>query len=76
MTNSSALINPTAPITAMFSALLTFLEKVSDENIWKHVLGERVVNLLQKYFGNDFVTLSLAFYLARKSTHTHTECII
>lgn len=64
---SKALINPTAPIAAMFGSLLTFLEKISDEDIWKHVLGERLVNLLQKYFGNDFVTLSLAFYLARES---------
>jgi hypothetical protein len=65
MTITSA-VNPVTSISAAFNLLLTFLEKVSEENIWKSVLGERVVNLLQKYFGNDVVALSLAFYIARK----------
>lgn len=58
-------INPVARIGTIFNLLLTFLEKISDENIWKNILGERLVNLGQKYFGNDFVALSLAFYIAR-----------
>lgn len=58
-------INPVARIGTILNLLLTFLEKISDENIWKTILGERLVNLGQKYFGNDFVALSLAFYIAR-----------
>ncbi|KAK4514096.1 putative NRPS-like protein biosynthetic cluster [Mucor velutinosus] len=57
-------INPVARIGTILNLLLTFLEKISDENIWKNILGERLVNLGQKYFGNDFVALSLAFYIA------------
>jgi hypothetical protein len=59
-------------LSTISNALLTFLEKISEENIWKSVLGERVVNLLQKYFGNDVVALSLAFYIARKY-YRHTN---
>lgn len=58
------LIKPSSGISNAINIILTFLERVSDENIWKSFLGERLVNLGQKYFGNDFVTLSLAFYLA------------
>ncbi|KAI8642945.1 P-loop containing nucleoside triphosphate hydrolase protein [Parasitella parasitica] len=57
-------INPVARIGTIMNLFLTFLEKISDENIWKNVLGERLVSLGQKYFGNDFVALSLAFYIA------------
>lgn len=60
------LINPATSIGKAINLLLTFLEKISEENIWKSVLGERLVNLGQKYFGNDFVALSLAIYIARK----------
>ncbi|KAI9468962.1 MAG: P-loop containing nucleoside triphosphate hydrolase protein [Benjaminiella poitrasii] len=55
---------PSSRVVQAFNLLLTILEKLSDENIWKSFLGERVVRLGQKYFGNDFVTLSLAFYIA------------
>jgi hypothetical protein len=65
MTVSTA-VNPVTSISAAFNMILTFLEKISEENVWKTVFGERVVNLLQKYFGNDVVALSLAFYIARK----------
>lgn len=61
------LIRPSGGISNAINVILTFLERVSDENLWKSFLGDRLVNLGQKYFGNDFVTLSLAFYLARKS---------
>lgn len=64
-------INPVARIGTIVNLLLTFLEKISDENIWKNILGERLVNLGQKYFGNDFVALSLAFYIARKYLILH-----
>ncbi|RCI05641.1 hypothetical protein CU098_000021, partial [Rhizopus stolonifer] len=60
----TAAVKPITNISAVFNLLLTFLEKISDEDVWKSVLGERVVNLGQKYFGNDFVALSLAFYIA------------
>jgi hypothetical protein len=58
-----------SPITTISTAsdiLLTFLEKISEESTWKTVFGERLVTLLQKYFGNDAVALSLAYYIARK----------
>jgi hypothetical protein len=60
------LINPSSHIGNAINILLSLLEKMSDENIWKSFLGERLVNLGQKYFGNDFVALSLAIYIARK----------
>lgn len=60
------LINPSSHIGNAINLLLTFLEKISEENVWKSLLGERLVNLGQKYFGNDFVALSLAIYIARK----------
>jgi hypothetical protein len=59
-------MGPVDRISAVSNVLLTFLEKISEEDIWKSVLGERIVSLLQKYFGNDVVALSLAFYIARK----------
>lgn len=60
------LINPSTHIGNAIHLLITFLEKISEENVWKSILGERLVNLGQKYFGNDFVALSLAIYIARK----------
>lgn len=66
MSTVAKVINPAGQVSKAFNLLLTILEKISDENIWKNLLGERLVKLGQKYFGNDFVTLSVAFYLARK----------
>ncbi|GAA5805335.1 hypothetical protein HPULCUR_010851 [Helicostylum pulchrum] len=66
------LINPSTHIGNAIHLLLTFLEKISEENVWKSILGERLVNLGQKYFGNDFVALSLAIYIAPiLKTHWH-----
>ena len=65
----SEVAKPFHRITGAVNLVLTVLEKISDETIWKQIFGERIVNLLQKYFGNDFVALSLAIYIARKSRH-------
>ncbi|KAG2230782.1 hypothetical protein INT48_006804 [Thamnidium elegans] len=66
------LINPSSHIGNAIHLLLTFLEKISEENFWKSILGERLVLLGQKYFGNDFVALSLAIYIAPiLKTHWH-----
>lgn len=65
---TSDLVKPTGGhLGRVVNAILSLLEKLADENLWKSFLGDRLVNLGQKYFGNDFVTISLAFYLARKS---------
>ncbi|ORY96667.1 P-loop containing nucleoside triphosphate hydrolase protein [Syncephalastrum racemosum] len=48
----------------VFDLILTFLEKVTDEAFWESVLGQRLVNLGKRYFGNDFVVLSLVFYIS------------
>lgn len=47
-----------------FDFILTVLEKVTDEAFWESVLGQRLVNLGKRYFGNDFVVLSLVFYIS------------
>ncbi|KAI8354114.1 hypothetical protein EDC96DRAFT_516887 [Choanephora cucurbitarum] len=60
----SEVAKPFHRITSAVNLVLTVLEKISDETIWKQIFGERIVNLLQKYFGNDFVALSLAIYIA------------
>lgn len=44
--------------------LLTLLEKVSDENFWNALLGERALNLMKRYFGSDVVFLGFIVYLA------------
>jgi hypothetical protein len=59
-------MSPIDKIAAGSDILLTFLEKISEESTWKAVFGERLVSLLQKYFGNDAVALSLAYYITRK----------
>ncbi|OBZ88996.1 putative mitochondrial chaperone BCS1-B, partial [Choanephora cucurbitarum] len=44
--------------------LLSALEKASDEAFWNGVFGERVLNLLKRYFGSDVVFLGFIVYIA------------
>ncbi|KAG0947768.1 hypothetical protein G6F57_003859 [Rhizopus arrhizus] len=53
-----------AKLCQWFDKLLTLLEKMSDETFWNTLLGERVLNLLKRYFGSDVVCLGFIVYLA------------
>ncbi|KAI9282770.1 P-loop containing nucleoside triphosphate hydrolase protein [Sporodiniella umbellata] len=63
---STALTHGAKPskMSIAFDKLLTLLEKVSDENFWNGLLGERALNLLKRYFGSDVVFLGFVVYLA------------
>ncbi|KAI7867535.1 P-loop containing nucleoside triphosphate hydrolase protein [Spinellus fusiger] len=43
--------------------VLTFLEKISEESFWESLLGQRLTQLGKRYFGNDFVMLSIIVYV-------------
>lgn len=53
-------------VGTLVDTLLTLLEKVSDESFWNALFGERVLNLMKRYFGSDVVFLGFIVYLARK----------
>ena len=50
----------------VLDTLLTFLERIIDEKFWEGLIGQRLVELGKRYFGNDFVVLSLVYYIACK----------
>jgi hypothetical protein len=47
-------------------AIISLLERMSEEAFWSAFLGERILNLLKRYFGSDVVFLGFIVYLARK----------
>lgn len=56
----------TGRLNTLMDRLLCLLEKVSDEAFWNGLFGDRVLNLLKRYFGSDVVFLGFIVYLARK----------
>jgi len=66
-------VAPTTPLAGtgrlntLVDRILCLLEKVSDEAFWNGLFGERVLNLMKRYFGSDVVFLGFIVYLARKS---------
>ena len=50
----------------VLNTILTFLERIIDEKFWEGLIGQRLVELGKRYFGNDFVVLSLVYYIACK----------
>ncbi|KAG2197339.1 hypothetical protein INT47_012769 [Mucor saturninus] len=57
---------PSGRLNTFVDRLLCLLEKVSDEAFWNSLFGDRVLNLLKRYFGSDVVFLGFIVYLARK----------
>lgn len=55
--------------STVIDIILTALECVSDERFWQRVFGQRILELGKRYFGNDFVLLSMGFYIACKLNH-------
>jgi hypothetical protein len=55
----------TGRISIFVERLLCLLEKVSDEAFWNGLFGDRILNLLKRYFGSDVVFLGFIVYLAR-----------
>ncbi|KAI9274343.1 P-loop containing nucleoside triphosphate hydrolase protein, partial [Phascolomyces articulosus] len=57
---------PSTLVTRSFvlDKILTFLEHIIDERFWEGLIGQRLVELGKRYFGNDFVVLSLVYYIA------------
>ncbi|KAI8384067.1 P-loop containing nucleoside triphosphate hydrolase protein [Blakeslea trispora] len=53
--------------------LLSVLEKASDEAFWNGIFGERVLNLLKRYFGSDVVFLGFVVYIAPIVGHQFTS---
>lgn len=60
---------PYGKMSLLFDRLLCLLEKLSDEAFWNSLFGDRVLNLLKRYFGSDVVFLGFIVYLARKLTY-------
>lgn len=60
---------PSGRLNTWVDRLLCLLEKVSDEAFWNGLFGDRVLNLLKRYFGSDVVFLGFIVYLARKSLY-------
>ncbi|KAI9312287.1 P-loop containing nucleoside triphosphate hydrolase protein [Dichotomocladium elegans] len=58
---SSTLLRATNNIA---DVILTFLDQITDEKFWESLLGQRLVELCKRYFGNDFVILSLVYYVS------------
>ncbi|KAI9026480.1 P-loop containing nucleoside triphosphate hydrolase protein [Phycomyces nitens] len=50
-------------IKCVFDKILTLLERISEETFWEGLIGPRLANLGKRYFGNDFVMLSVIFYI-------------
>ncbi|CEP19579.1 hypothetical protein [Parasitella parasitica] len=51
-------------LNSLLDRILCLLEKVSDEAFWNSLFGDRVLNLLKRYFGSDVVFLGFIVYLA------------
>ncbi|KAI8971970.1 P-loop containing nucleoside triphosphate hydrolase protein [Mycotypha africana] len=51
-------------ISKLIDRVLSLLEMMSDEAFWNNLFGERVLNLLKRYFGSDVVFLGFIVYLA------------
>ncbi|GAN07780.1 ATPase, AAA domain containing protein [Mucor ambiguus] len=54
----------TGRLNTLVDRILCLLEKVSDEAFWNGLFGERVLNLMKRYFGSDVVFLGFIVYLA------------
>ncbi|KAL0094860.1 P-loop containing nucleoside triphosphate hydrolase protein [Phycomyces blakesleeanus] len=50
-------------LKCVFDKILTLLERISEETFWEGLIGQRLANLGKRYFGNDFVMLSIIFYI-------------
>ncbi|ORX54576.1 P-loop containing nucleoside triphosphate hydrolase protein [Hesseltinella vesiculosa] len=55
---------PQVNTTVLFERVLHLLEKVTDEKFWHSLLGDRITDLLKRYFGNDFVMITLLLYVS------------
>ncbi|KAF7722378.1 hypothetical protein EC973_003188 [Apophysomyces ossiformis] len=53
-----------AQLQLIIDKFITLLENVSEEKFWENLFGKRLVDLGRRYFGNDFVVLSLVVYIA------------
>lgn len=53
-------------VSTTVDTLLTILECISDEKFWQRAFGQRILELGKRYFGNDFLLLSMGFYVACK----------
>ncbi|KAI8637407.1 P-loop containing nucleoside triphosphate hydrolase protein [Parasitella parasitica] len=61
--STSPVIGP-GRLNSLLDRILCLLEKVSDEAFWNALFGDRVLNLLKRYFGSDVVFLGFIVYLA------------
>jgi hypothetical protein len=53
--------------------VLDCLWRLTEESFWLHVFGDRLFNLLKRYFGNDVVLCGMLFYITRKSVSIKYE---
>ncbi|KAI9484064.1 MAG: P-loop containing nucleoside triphosphate hydrolase protein [Benjaminiella poitrasii] len=54
----------TTHMNVWIDKLLCTLEKVSDETFWQSFFGDRILNLMKRYFGSDVIFLGFIVYLA------------
>ncbi|KAI8072541.1 P-loop containing nucleoside triphosphate hydrolase protein [Gongronella butleri] len=55
---------PKVNVAASIDRIVNMLEKLMDEKFWHSLLGDRITNLMKRYFGNDFVMITLLIYIA------------
>ncbi|KAI8072562.1 P-loop containing nucleoside triphosphate hydrolase protein [Gongronella butleri] len=55
---------PNINMAGALDRVISLVEKMSDEQFWHSLLGDRLSGLLKRYFGNDFVMVSVLFYIA------------
>ncbi|KAI7903562.1 P-loop containing nucleoside triphosphate hydrolase protein [Cokeromyces recurvatus] len=58
------ILNNSSRMSVIVDRILCLLEKVSDEAFWQSLVGDRILNLLKRYFGSDVVFLGFIVYLA------------
>ncbi|KAI8340863.1 P-loop containing nucleoside triphosphate hydrolase protein [Chlamydoabsidia padenii] len=51
------------PFSLWTDILLNWLWRLTEESFWLHFLGDRLFNLLKRYFGNDVVLCGMLFYI-------------
>ncbi|KAI8072563.1 hypothetical protein BC940DRAFT_316699 [Gongronella butleri] len=49
---------------ALMEGILYVLENATEESFWRGLVGERLLKIFQRYFGNDFIMISVLFYIA------------
>lgn len=53
-------------ISYYINTLFDYLLWLTEEAVWAQLLGDRLFQLLKRYFSNDIVFFGLIYYITRK----------